>query len=153
MVFKKLSSRRAVFLPHEKEKRGPDIPSGSRFLLTQKGTVPYALARPAFFQTSFLAALSGNKTVAGLSTEYGVHQTQINRWVKQLKDNASEVFSNGCQPAECRLEKDLQKLHAKIGQFIIERKWDHLRFNAKDERDSGTSFPIIIHPSGQNPGT
>ena len=59
--------------------------------------------------------------MAELSTEYVVHQTQINRWVKQLKDNASEVFSNGCQPAERRLEEDIQKLHAKICQLIIER--------------------------------
>ena len=76
---------------------------------------------PDFKAKVALAALSGNKTVAELSTEYGVHQTQINRWVKQLKDNASEVFSSGSQPAERRLEKDIQKLHAKIGQLIIER--------------------------------
>ena len=76
---------------------------------------------PDFKAKVALAALSGNKTVAELSTEYGVHQTQINRWVKQLKDNASEVFSNGCQSTERRLEKDIQKLHAKIGQLIIER--------------------------------
>ena len=76
---------------------------------------------PDFKAKVALAALSGNKTVAELSTEYGVHQTQINRWVKQLKDNASEVFSNGCQPAERRLEKDIQKLHAKSGQLVIER--------------------------------
>ena len=47
---------------------------------------------PDFKAKVALAALSGNKTVAELSTEYGVHQTQINRWVKQLKDNAPEVF-------------------------------------------------------------
>ena len=76
---------------------------------------------PDFKAKVALAALSGDKTVAELSTEYGVHQTQINRWVKQLKDNASEVFSSGCQPAERRLEKNIQKLHAKIGQLIIER--------------------------------
>lgn len=76
---------------------------------------------PDFKAKVALAAMSGNKTVAELSTEYGVHQTQINRWVKQLKDNASEVFSSGSQPAERRLEKDIQKLHAKIGQLIIER--------------------------------
>ena len=76
---------------------------------------------PDFKAKVALAALSGNKTVAELSTEYGVHQTQINRWVKQLKDNAPEVFSGGGQPAEHRLEKDIQKLHAKIGQLIIER--------------------------------
>ena len=76
---------------------------------------------PDFKAKVALAAMSGNKTVAELGTEYGVHQTQINRWVKQLKDNASEVFSSGSQPAERRLEKDIQKLHAKIGQLIIER--------------------------------
>ena len=76
---------------------------------------------PDFKAKVALAAMSGNKTVAELSTEYGVHQTQINRWVKQLKDNASEVFSSGSQPAERRLENDIQKLHAKIGQLIIER--------------------------------
>jgi transposase-like protein len=43
-----------------------------------------------------LVVLSGSKTVAELSTEYGVHQTQLNCWVKQLKGNTSEVFSNGC---------------------------------------------------------
>ena len=37
---------------------------------------------PAFKAKVALAALSGNKTIAELSTEYGVHQTQINRWVK-----------------------------------------------------------------------
>ena len=68
-----------------------------------------------------LAVLSGNKTVADLSSEYGVHQTQINRWVKQLKDRASEVFSDGCHPKEHRLEKDIQKLHEKIGQLVVER--------------------------------
>ena len=76
---------------------------------------------PDFKAKVALAAMSGNKTVAELSTEYGVHQTQINRWAKQLKDKASEVFSSGSQPAERRLEKDIQKLHAKIGQLIIER--------------------------------
>ena len=76
---------------------------------------------PDFKAKIALAVLSGNKTVAELSTEYGVHQTQINRWAKQLKDKASEVFSSGNQPAERRLEKDIQKLHAKIGQLVIER--------------------------------
>ena len=64
---------------------------------------------PDFKAKVALAALSGNKTVAELSTEYGVHQTQINRWVKQLKDNASEVFSNGCQPTERHLGGFLQQ--------------------------------------------
>ena len=76
---------------------------------------------PDFKAKVALEALRGDKTVAELSTEYGVHQTQINRWVKQLKENASSVFSDGCQPKERRLEKDIQHLHAKIGQLTVER--------------------------------
>ena len=51
---------------------------------------------PGFKAKVALEALSGNKTIAELSTEYGVHQTQINRWVKQLKDGATAVFSGEC---------------------------------------------------------
>jgi Transposase and inactivated derivatives len=39
---------------------------------------------PAFKAKVALAALSGEKTIAELSSDFGVHQTQINRWVKQL---------------------------------------------------------------------
>ena len=76
---------------------------------------------PAFKAKVALAALSGNKTIAELSTEYGVHQTQINRWVKQLKEGATSVFSDTCLSDEHRKEKDIAKLHEKIGQLIIER--------------------------------
>ena len=76
---------------------------------------------PAFKAKVALAALSGDKTVAELSAEYGVHQTQINRWMKQLKEKAPEVFSSGCEPKERRLEEEIRKLHEKIGQLTVER--------------------------------
>ena len=76
---------------------------------------------PGFKAKVALAALSGSKTIAELSAEYGVHQTQINRWVKQLKDGATGVFSGECLSEERRKEKDIAKLHEKIGQLIIER--------------------------------
>ena len=66
---------------------------------------------PAFKAKVALAALSGNKTIAELSSEYGVHQTQINRWVQQLKDGATGVFSGECLSEKRRKEKDIAKLH------------------------------------------
>jgi transposase len=39
------------------------------------------------------AALSGEKIIAELGSEYHVHQTQIHRWVKQLKDSAAGIFA------------------------------------------------------------
>ncbi len=76
---------------------------------------------PDFKAKVALAAMSGNKMVAELSTEYGVHQTQINRWVKQLKDNASGVFSNGSQPTERRLEKDIKQNHLLVQHVVFSR--------------------------------
>ena len=59
---------------------------------------------PAVYKRSFqqrdtpqkfgqLLALSGEKTIAELISEFGVHQTQIHRWVKQLKESATGIFS------------------------------------------------------------
>ena len=76
---------------------------------------------PAFKAKVALAALSGSKTVAELSTEYGVHQTLINTWVRQLKEGATDVFAGEKKSGERRTEKEIAKLHEKIGQLIVER--------------------------------
>ena len=68
-----------------------------------------------------LAALSGDKTIAALSSEFGVHQTLIHKWVKQLKESASGTFADEIKIEEARKEKQLQVLHAKIGQLTVER--------------------------------
>ena len=76
---------------------------------------------PAFKARVALAALSGHKTVAELSAEYGVHQTLINAWVRQLKDGAAGVFSGEKQIDERKTAKAIEKLHAKVGQLTMER--------------------------------
>ena len=76
---------------------------------------------PEFKAKVALAALQGDKTVSELSAEFGVHQTQIARWVKELKDRASEVFVRGFTPSQDKQTKEIEKLHAKIGQLTMER--------------------------------
>jgi transposase len=76
---------------------------------------------PAFKAKVALAALSGEKTIAELSSEFGVHQTLIHRWVKQLKESAASVFSGAVKTGEGKREKELHELHAKIGQLTVER--------------------------------
>jgi transposase len=41
---------------------------------------------PSFKAKVALATLGGEKTIVELSQEFGVHQTQIHRWVKRLKE-------------------------------------------------------------------
>ena len=74
---------------------------------------------PAFKAKVALTALSGEKTIAGLSSEFGVHQTLIHKWVRQLKESAAGIFAGEIKTEEVRREKQLQMLHAKIGQLTV----------------------------------
>jgi transposase-like protein len=76
---------------------------------------------PAFKAKVALAALSGEKPIAQLSAEHGVHQTLINKWLKQLKSEAVDIFSDAKTSKDVNSEKKLHDLHAKIGQLTVER--------------------------------
>jgi hypothetical protein len=42
-----------------------------------------------------MAALSGEKTLAELSVEFGVHPTMISSWKQELVKRAGELFARG----------------------------------------------------------
>ncbi len=75
----------------------------------------------AFKAKVALAALMGDKTIAELSSEYGVHQTQINAWKRQLKDSAVGIFNGNTGDKTKAHEKEIHTLHAKIGKLTVER--------------------------------
>jgi transposase-like protein len=49
-----------------------------------------------------LAAIKGDRTIAELASEFGVHPNQIYNWKKQLLDGAASVFEGGGAVAEER---------------------------------------------------
>lgn len=67
-----------------------------------------------------LEAIRGDLTLSQLGAKYGVHQTMINTWKKQAIENLSTVFESKTDAGQTR-EADIEKLHAKIGQLIVER--------------------------------
>ena len=76
---------------------------------------------PAFKARVALAALSGEKTITELCSEFGVHQTLVHKWVKRLRESATGIFSGEIKTEEAKKEKELHELHAKIGQLTVER--------------------------------
>ena len=68
-----------------------------------------------------LEALRGELTTAQLATKHGVHQTMVSEWKRQAVDGLSSVFSGKTEAREVAREEEVDKLHAKIGQLVVER--------------------------------
>ena len=63
------------------------------------------------------AAFKGDKTLAELATQFGVHPTQITEWKPHVLARAVEVFGGTTSTSDA---PDLTVLHAKIGQLARE---------------------------------
>jgi len=72
-----------------------------------------------------LEAIRGELTVTQLVSKHGVHQTLINGWKKQALEGLAGVFSGRAEAVDQGHAEELEKLHAKIGQLVVER--DFLR--------------------------
>ena len=68
-----------------------------------------------------MAALSGEKPLAELAAEFGVHPTMISNGKQEVVKRATELFAHGNRaPAVGDAQKVIDDLHRKIGQLQVE---------------------------------
>ena len=70
-----------------------------------------------------LSALREDKTLSELTSEYGVHGSQIIRWKKELLIRAEEVFTKDPGKQAQNAEAREAELYRQIGQLKVELDW------------------------------
>jgi len=56
-----------------------------------------------------------------LAKKYGVHANQISTWKRAALDNMSSAFERRGRALDTPSAADIEKLHSKIGQLVVER--------------------------------
>ena len=68
-----------------------------------------------------LEAIKGDLTLAELASKHGIHQTMIATWKRQAIEGMVATFSGKSEAASSASEAETARLHAKIGQLVVER--------------------------------
>jgi transposase len=70
-----------------------------------------------------LEALKGIKTLAEIAQEYEVHPTQISQWKTIVLERLPEVFTRGPTAEVKQAEREVARLHEKVGELTMELDW------------------------------
>ena len=68
-----------------------------------------------------MEAIRGDLTLAELAAKHGIHHTMIAAWKRQAVEGMAGTFSGASDAARAASEAEVEKLHAKIGQLVVER--------------------------------
>ena len=77
----------------------------------------------AFKAKVALEATKGERTMAQISSEYGVHVNQIRQWRQKLLEELPGVFSDRRQKKDKETEEMTSELYRQIGPLKVELDW------------------------------
>jgi transposase len=68
-----------------------------------------------------IEAIRGELTLSELAAKHGLHPNLISQWKRQAIEQMASLFGGGGAGAVKEKEVEVEKLHAKIGQLLVER--------------------------------
>lgn len=79
---------------------------------------------PEFKSKVVLEILKEEKTLSQISSEYGVHTTQLKNWKKEALENLPQLFERrSIEAIKKNYEKQIQELYAEIGRLTAQLSW------------------------------
>lgn len=70
-----------------------------------------------------LEAIREMRTVAELSSEYGVHPTMVVRWKREALEQLPNVFSRRTDGNNKEKDNLIESLYRQVGQLTMELEW------------------------------
>jgi len=70
-----------------------------------------------------LEAIKGEKTVAEISSKYGIHPNQVGKWKKEVLERLPELFNGKIKKSEKTADELQAELYQQIGQLKVELDW------------------------------
>jgi transposase len=70
-----------------------------------------------------LEAIKGEKTVAEISSKYGIHPNQVGKWKKEVLERLPELFNGKMKKADKTADELQAELYQQIGQLKVELDW------------------------------
>lgn len=71
-----------------------------------------------------LEAIKGEKTLAEISSQYGVHPNMITRWKQEVLEKLPGVFDKkAARREETETEEKVEKLYKAVGELKMENDW------------------------------
>ncbi len=74
-----------------------------------------------------MEAIKGEQTLAEVGAKHGIHLTMVAAWKRAAVEGMVATSSQKAAASTAVSEADLAKLHAKLGQLVVERGCAGLR--------------------------
>jgi putative transposase len=89
----------------------------------------------AFKARVALEAVKGEKTIAQVASEYGVHPNQVRQWKEHLLSVLPELFSDRRKRTDEERDQVEAELYRQIGQLKVENEWLKKNFSSFGRRE------------------